>query len=76
MRLVDADGKSVLDELPTIDPVHAAGGCYCRECIYAEHLLNGAGKPYELCKYEDEDSIRFQDEFCSRGQRREADNES
>lgn len=28
-----------LDWLPTIDPVHAAGGCYCRECKQsrAEH---------------------------------------
>lgn len=22
----------VLKDAPTIDPVHAAGGCYCREC--------------------------------------------
>ena len=21
---------------PTIDPVHAAGGCYCKECLYSE----------------------------------------
>lgn len=25
--------------MPTIDPVHAAGGCYCRECKYKEELL-------------------------------------
>lgn len=23
-----------IDEQPIIDPVHAAGGCYCRECRY------------------------------------------
>lgn len=23
-----------LENAPTIDPVHAAGGCYCRECEY------------------------------------------
>lgn len=25
-----------IDEAPTIDPVHAAGGCYCRECKYQD----------------------------------------
>lgn len=24
--------KKCFDEAPEIDPVHAAGGCYCREC--------------------------------------------
>lgn len=57
----------------TVDPIHASGGCYCRECTYAEHLLNGAGKRYELCKYEDEDSIRLPDDFCSVGEREEGD---
>ena len=79
MRLVDADvaplylNRDACEQIrlmPTEDPVHAAGGCYCRECMYAEHLLNGAGKRYELCKYEDEDSIRLPDDFCSRGKRK------
>lgn len=65
--------RDILSDAPTIDPVRAAGGCYCRECTYAEHLLNGAGKHYELCKYEDEGSIRFPDDFCSVGKRKEAD---
>ena len=72
---LDQDGNWTLkaeyiDITPTIDPVYAAGGCYCRECTYAEHLLNGAGKRYEHCKYEDEDSIRLPDDFCSLGQRK------
>lgn len=62
--------KMCVKRAQTIDPVHAAGGCYCRECTYAEHLFNGAGKRYELCKYEDEDSIRLPDDFCSLGQRK------
>ena len=79
MRLVDADvaplylNRDACEQIrlmPTEDPVHAAGGCYCRECMYAEHLLNGAGKRYELCKYEDEDSIRLPDDFCSLGERK------
>lgn len=24
---------SLIENSPTVDPVHAAGGCYCRECI-------------------------------------------
>lgn len=59
----------------TVDPIHASGGCYCRECMYAEHLLNGAGKRYELCKYEDVDGVRWPDDFCSVGKREEAGNE-
>lgn len=55
---------------PTIDPVHAAGGCYCGECIYY--------KPYE---FPESGRIIYQfynsslsyleeckpDDFCSRG---------
>ena len=67
--------KETLREVPLVDPVHAAGGCYCRECMYAEHLLNGAGKRYELCKYEAEDSIRLPDDFCSVGEREEDDHD-
>lgn len=89
MRLVDADvadkwmrqnnafiDAAILKAIPTIDPVHAAGGCYCRECMYAEHLLNGAGKRYELCKYEDVDGVRCPDDFCSVGEREEDEHEA
>lgn len=43
MRLVDADAARIylnapaceqIKQMPTIDPIHAAGGCYCRECRY------------------------------------------
>ena len=63
------------DAATAIDPIHAAGGCYCRECMYAEHLLNGAGKRYELCKYEDVDGVRWPDDFCSVGEREEDDHD-
>lgn len=67
---------SHVDAAPAIDPIHAAGGCYCRECMYAEHLLNGAGKRYELCKYEDVDGVRCPDDFCSVGEREEDKHEA
>ena len=82
MRLIDITGfceslsdhetvSGVLTKLskqPTIDPVHAAGGCYCLESMYAEHLLNVAGTRYELCQFEDVDGARWPDAFCSVGE--------
>ena len=84
MRLIDADAflekmkstmryfttKNDIAEMPTIDPVYAAGGCYCRECecwlppepqecIEAEGLcLNGGG-------------FTHTDDFCSHGIKKE-----
>lgn len=46
MRLVDADLAPIylnegaceqIKSMPTIDPVHAAGACYCGECSYCIH---------------------------------------
>lgn len=28
--------RQLIDNAPTIDPVHAAGGCYCRECCWGQ----------------------------------------
>lgn len=28
-------------DMQSIDPVHTAGGCYCRECIYHESTEGG-----------------------------------
>lgn len=59
---VFADVVSELDEFPTIDPVHAAGACYCRECKHwKEH--------YDYCK--EFAAERNQGDFCSYGKRRE-----
>ena len=53
-----------LSQEPTIDPVHASGACYCRECKHwKEH--------YDYCK--EFAAERNQGDFCSRGQRREED---
>ncbi len=40
------------EKMPAIDPVHAAGGCYCRECKYWEATNH---EPYGTCA------------FCKRG---------
>lgn len=60
MRLVDAEGKSVLDALPTISAVPVVR---CRECI---HRDGTPGQPNILC------GQMHDDDFCSYGQRKEA----
>lgn len=70
---VEAGVLSVVEELENaseIDPVHAAGGCYCRECIYYKpyefpesgriiyQCYNSSSSYLEECK---------PDEFCSKG---------
>lgn len=62
---VFADVVSELDEFPTIDPVHAAGACYCRECRnYNKPRLGWCSHHMDR---------ENPDDFCSYGQRREED---
>lgn len=47
-----------IEDAPTIDPVHAAGACYCRECRnynkprlgWCSHHMNREN-PYDFCSY-------------------------
>lgn len=59
-----------IDRLPSIDPVHAAGGCYCRECKYRtkDTQWTMAG----FCGRRDAGPMMIArpDDFCSRGKRR------
>lgn len=59
--------KQCFDESPTIDPVHAAGACYCRECKHYDHGC------CVVKRYIGDDHIISmpQDGFCSFGRRRE-----
>ena len=58
-----------IDDAPSIDPVHAAGGCYCWECKYwtggfdGRCLMHSRGKDVIWYSYASD--------FCSRGKRRE-----
>lgn len=68
---VFADVVLELDEFPTIDPVHAAGACYCRECKYQDECICriefiGRNPILEQNTYEYHPL-----HFCSNGQRRE-----
>lgn len=52
--------KEILAGQPTVDPVHAAGGCYCRECKYH----GAADGPMRQCDITDDN------DFCSHSERR------
>ena len=60
--------KRCFDESPTIDPVHAAGACYCNECRFACIGENEA-ESWCYCKLINR-NINLTD-FCSHGQRLE-----
>ena len=75
---VNDDGKQIfyvkskdIDNAPTIDPVHAAGGCYCGECKYRtkDTQWTRAG----FCGRRDAGPMMIArpDDFCSYGKRRE-----
>ena len=49
-----------------IDPVHAASGCYCKECIYKEKSTIKNPKDY-WCQLRD--SYMDLDGFCSEGRK-------
>lgn len=51
------DTYDFLKELPTIDPVHYTGSCYCKECWYYTE--------WGECK--EFGNIMKPNEFCSRG---------
>lgn len=53
------------NKLPSVDPVHAAGACYCRECRnYNKPRLGWCSHHMDR---------ENPDDFCSYGQRREED---
>lgn len=88
MRLIDADTcwdrilngccttEAAVMNTPTIDPVHAANACYCKECQYYEPVRDypdcSKKLSYGYCyywKYEEGESPNEVDEtdFCSKG---------
>ena len=90
MRLIDADYaktlwsndsnisitmRQIFDALPTIDAVHAAGGCYCRECKYKDECIRRIefiGRNFVL----EQNTYEYHPlSFCSYGQREEVAHE-
>ena len=64
----------IIDEQPIIDPVHAAGGCYCRECKYFIEALDWhipiSGRNTQCIKVQ---STRKPNDFCREGKKKEPD---
>lgn len=73
--------ERMIRDAPTIDPVHAAGGCYCWECENADPYMC-VGTPtddvnaslFRCYKYDGIYRMRY--DFCSRGERREENAET
>lgn len=58
---------NTLDTIPAVDPVHASGGCYCRECRF---WICDAENPKCYCARLSDDNYTVytdQDDFCSLG---------
>lgn len=56
-------------ESQSVDPVHAAGGCYCRECVYYIKTIDGLS----YCTNYDEGLVLMNDNnFCGCGKLKEA----
>lgn len=68
LAAVMAERDAIIDRLneqPAIDPIHAAGGCYCRECKHRETVLCPMSEVYEYPWKDTRDN-----DFCSRGEPR------
>lgn len=68
---IQATVQQYIDCTPTLDPVHASGACYCRECKYQDECICriefiGRNPILEQNTYEYHPL-----QFCSFGQRRE-----
>ena len=72
----EADVAHMIKSRATIDPVHASGACYCRECTYWNRhddiLPNGRFTDWGYCsKMLDSDSeieiTTLENDFCSFG---------
>lgn len=64
----EKDVLMIIQTAPTIDPVHAAGGCYCRECKWYDSDTG-------VCWWTSTSTVknlRDEDNFCSDGEAREA----
>lgn len=64
-ELINEDAKDI-----DTDPIHAAGGCYCRECEY-QNTDSCVSWYEENLTYRDRWGINQETGFCSEGQRKE-----
>ena len=80
MKLIDADAcwdrilngccyttEAAIMSTQTVDPVHFAGGCYCKECEYHDTHLNFQNTPTNFICYKHDGIIMPLNGFCSEG---------
>lgn len=69
-----SEEETEIIERSFISAIHAAGGCYCRECKHFEILdtWNGFDCWAGICKKRDKGNDCFveEDDFCSHGERK------
>lgn len=66
--------KEILAEQPTIDPVYAAGGCYCRECLKKDTESCPMVEFEYVCPGDTQRTLftaNYDDGFCNYGERRD-----
>lgn len=79
VRIGTVTGCLLTDSIsPTIDPIHAAGGCYCKECKYHEDEVYPDGEwevhDNEECWCNLWDNTVSLNGFCSYGKRGDTNN--
>ena len=65
--------RKIINEEDTVDPIHAAGGCYCKECKYHEDEVYPDSE-WELHDHQEcwcnwWDSVMPLNGFCSEGRK-------
>ena len=63
--------EDCIENTPTIDPIHAAGGCYCRECCFGRKP-NSADMQDGYVYCQQQSKYKELDAFCSDGEPMEA----
>ena len=58
----------IINNAPTIDPIHAAGGCYCRDCQHMEIEKSNNGRYCHVWGFYNGDG---DDGFCNYGVRKD-----
>ena len=69
------DVALAIKNTPTIDPIHAAGGCYCWECKYYSRKPDDShGQMESFCKKLNRDQTYIR--FCGYSERKNGGEES
>lgn len=65
--------KRHIEAAPAVNPVHAAGGCYCWECKHYEKCTTLYGEDMVCTNQGYMRVAKRPDDFCSRGEKKEGE---